>query len=79
MAQVLTEEAAVPFATISGRETTTSDYKGIAMDLMQVGMFVRARQVNYSLFRNIASKMHSPPPPIKIPSAVWAVGLCVHS
>ena len=33
---MIAEEAAVPFATISGRETSTSEYKGIALDLMKV-------------------------------------------
>ena len=38
LAQVVTEEAAVPFALVTGRETENSDYKGISLDLMQVRM-----------------------------------------
>eukprot|EP00903_Cladosiphon_okamuranus_P014086 g13093.t1 len=34
--EVVTEEAAVPFAIITGRENETRDYEGIAMDLLQV-------------------------------------------
>eukprot|EP00904_Undaria_pinnatifida_P014241 jgi/Undpi1/9948/HiC_scaffold_28.g12402.m1 len=33
--EVIAEEAAVPFSIITGRETENSDYKGIALDLMQ--------------------------------------------
>ena len=36
MAQVVTEEAAIPFAIITGRETESSDYKGITKDVMKV-------------------------------------------
>lgn len=34
--QVITEEAAVPFAIITGQETENSDYKGISLDLIKV-------------------------------------------
>ncbi|CAM9936795.1 unnamed protein product, partial [Ectocarpus sp. 12 AP-2014] len=34
--KVITEEAAVPFAVITGRENQTGDYTGIALDLLEV-------------------------------------------
>lgn len=36
LGQVVTEEAAVPFAIITGRETENGDYKGISLDLVKV-------------------------------------------
>eukprot|EP00752_Nemacystus_decipiens_P004321 g3946.t1 len=34
--EVITEEAAIPFALITGTENQTQDYEGIAMDLLEV-------------------------------------------
>lgn len=38
--QVVTEEAAIPFAVVTGREEQYNDYEGIAMYLLQVGRTV---------------------------------------
>lgn len=34
--QVITEEAAIPFAMITGRELESTDYKGVALELLKV-------------------------------------------
>lgn len=34
--QVITEEQAVPFTLVTGREESTEDYEGIVMDLLKV-------------------------------------------
>lgn len=50
LSQVVTEQASAPFAIVTGRETTSSDYEGISMDLMKVGRDAKSpgvRSVGY--------------------------------
>lgn len=65
LVQVITEEAAAPFAIISGRETQSSDYEGISMELMEV------RTTNDPVNRTVAVGCAT-----LYPLSIWLVFSC---